>query len=75
MMQFLNWFRRRHLESGLDRELRYHVDRRMSDLVLSGLPEHAREAAWDEVGAALKEFEGPDGFTGPCRLLVGAGRR
>jgi SAM-dependent methyltransferase len=43
--------------------------------MLSGLPEHAREAAWDEVGAALKEFEGPDGFTGPCRLLVGAGTR
>jgi SAM-dependent methyltransferase len=43
--------------------------------MLSGLPEREREAAWDEVGAALKEFEGPDGFTGPCRLLVGAGTR
>jgi SAM-dependent methyltransferase len=43
--------------------------------MLSGLPEREREAAWDEVGAALEEFEGPDGFTGPCRLLIGAGTR
>jgi len=43
--------------------------------MLSGLPEGEREAAWAEVGAALKEFEGPGGFTGPCRLLVGAGTR
>ncbi len=43
--------------------------------MLSALPEHEREAAWAEVGVALKEFEGPDGFTGPCRLLVGAGTR
>src|SRR5438874_369226 len=42
MRQLLNWFRRRNLESGLDRELQYHVDRRVSDLVVSGLPE--REA-------------------------------
>jgi len=43
--------------------------------MLACLPEPAREAACDEVGAALKEFTGPDGFTGPCRLLVGAGTR
>jgi hypothetical protein len=43
--------------------------------MLSGLPPREREAAWDEVGAALREFEGPDGFTGPARLLVGAGTR
>jgi len=43
--------------------------------MLSALPEHEREAAWAEVGVALKEFEGPDGFTGPRRLLVGAGTR
>ena len=38
-------------------------------------PAYDREAAWDEVSAELKEFEGPDGFTGTCRLLVGAGTR
>jgi hypothetical protein len=39
MKQLLNWFRLRRLESDLDRELKYHIDRRMSDLMLSGLPE------------------------------------
>ena len=39
MRQLLNWFRRGNLESGLDRELRYHFDRRVSDLTQSGLPE------------------------------------
>jgi len=43
--------------------------------MLSGLTAPERESAWTEVGVALKEFEGPDGFTGPCRLLVGAGTR
>jgi predicted permease len=42
MRQILNWLRRGKLESGLDRELEYHIDRRVSDLVRSGLP--AREA-------------------------------
>ena len=28
-----------------------------------------------EVEADLDDFEGPDGFRGPCRLLVGGGRR
>ena len=32
MKQLLNWFRRRNLESGLDRELRYHLERRVGDL-------------------------------------------
>jgi hypothetical protein len=43
--------------------------------MLSGLPEPGREAAWAEVGEALRQFEDPAGFTGPCRLLVGAGTR
>ena len=29
MKQILNWFRRRNLESDLDRELQYHIDRRV----------------------------------------------
>jgi hypothetical protein len=36
--QLLNWCRRGKLESGLERELRYHIDRRVSDLVQSGPP-------------------------------------
>src|SRR5882724_9455758 len=36
--QLVNWFRRKKLESGLERELRYHLDRRITDLEKSGLP-------------------------------------
>jgi SAM-dependent methyltransferase len=38
--------------------------------MLAGLPESDREEAWDEIGAALAEFDGPDGFVGPCEMLV-----
>jgi SAM-dependent methyltransferase len=41
--------------------------------MLADLDDAARAAAWDEVGEALREFEGADGFTGPCEVLVGAG--
>lgn len=46
MKQLKNWFRRKELESGLDRELEYDLDRRISDLVKSGLtePEARRQA-------------------------------
>src|ERR1700692_3911893 len=51
MRHLLNWFRRGDLESGLDRELRYHVDRRVSDLMQSGMPEpEARRQVTLEVG-------------------------
>ncbi len=43
--------------------------------MLAGLPQAEREHAWAGVGAALAQFEGPSGFTGPCRLLIGAGSR
>ncbi len=43
--------------------------------MLSGLPPAGREAAWAEVGQALAQFEGADGFVGPCRLLVAVGTR
>ena len=32
MKQLLNWFRRGSLESGLERELQYHLDRRINEL-------------------------------------------
>jgi hypothetical protein len=41
--------------------------------MLAGLSEPEREETWAEIEAALREFEGPDGFVGPCELLVGAG--
>jgi SAM-dependent methyltransferase len=41
--------------------------------MLAGLTEAEREATWGEIEVALREFEGPTGFAGPCELLVGAG--
>ncbi len=43
--------------------------------MLSGLPEDQREEAWAEIGEALAQFEGPDGFTGPCEMLVVTGTK
>ena len=41
--------------------------------MLSGLSESERNDAWVEVETALATFEGPDGFVGPCQLVVAAG--
>jgi SAM-dependent methyltransferase len=41
--------------------------------MLAGLDDAARAATWAEIEEALREFEGADGFEGPCELLVGAG--
>jgi hypothetical protein len=43
--------------------------------MLAGLDDDAREATWAEIGERLARFEGPDGFIGPCELLVAAGSR
>jgi ubiquinone/menaquinone biosynthesis C-methylase UbiE len=43
--------------------------------MLSGLSAEEREEAWAEIEQALSEFEGPDGFAGPCELIVAAGTR
>jgi SAM-dependent methyltransferase len=43
--------------------------------MLSGLDEPGRQAAWDEIGQALAQFEGPDGFEGPCEMLVVSGTK
>jgi SAM-dependent methyltransferase len=41
--------------------------------MLGGLDAAAREETWSEIERALGEFDGPDGFAGPCEVLVGAG--
>ena len=41
--------------------------------MLGGLTEAEREEAWAEIEEALRAFEGPDGFVGPCELTVAAG--
>jgi hypothetical protein len=43
--------------------------------MLAGLPEPDRAATWDEIGRELARFEGPDGFVGPCEMLVVSGRK
>lgn len=40
--------------------------------MLAGLDQAAREEAWEEIEAELRRFEGPDGFEGPCELVVAA---
>ena len=43
--------------------------------MLTALTAEARAAVWSEVTDALAEFEGADGFVGPCELLVVAAVR
>ncbi len=58
MKKLLNWFRLGNLETDLDRELKYHLDRRVSDLVRSGLPEpEARRQAALELGGVSQVQE------------------
>jgi predicted permease len=54
----LNWFRRGKLESDLNRELKYHLDRRVSDLIRAGLPKaEARRQATLELGGVTQVQE------------------
>src|SRR5580765_4927402 len=58
MKRVLNWFRQRRLEDDLDRELQYHVDRRVADLIQSGLPEsEARKRVAMELGGTMQVRE------------------
>jgi SAM-dependent methyltransferase len=41
--------------------------------MLAGLDEAGRAAAWAQIHDRLLEHEGPDGFVGPCELIVVAG--
>jgi ubiquinone/menaquinone biosynthesis C-methylase UbiE len=43
--------------------------------MLAGVDDAEREEAWAEIEEALRQFEGPEGFVGPCELLVGAATR
>ena len=43
--------------------------------MLAGVAPHERQAVWDQIEAALARFEAPDGFVGPCELLVGSGTK
>lgn len=43
--------------------------------MLAGVDPAQRAAAWCEIEEALGQFEGPDGFVGPCEMLVVSGTR
>src|SRR2546425_9959264 len=58
MKQLFNWFHRKNLESGLDRELQYHFDRRITDLMKAGSPEwEAHRQATLEMGGIAQVRE------------------
>ncbi|HZQ82593.1 MAG TPA: class I SAM-dependent methyltransferase [Gaiellaceae bacterium] len=41
--------------------------------MLAKLPAAEQDDVWREIEAELARFEGPDGFVGPCELVVGSG--
>lgn len=43
--------------------------------MLAGVGPDERDAAWREILEVLEQFEGPDGFVGPCEMLVVSGTR
>jgi hypothetical protein len=43
--------------------------------MLAGVPAEERQLVWKDIEVALARFETPDGFVGPCELLVGSGSR
>ncbi len=43
--------------------------------MLAGLDDAGRDAAWHEIEEELQRFEGPDGFSGPCEMIVAVGTK
>ncbi|GAA2538087.1 class I SAM-dependent methyltransferase [Pseudonocardia hydrocarbonoxydans] len=43
--------------------------------MLAGLTPQERDEAWEEIHRELARFETPDGFAGPCELVVGWGTK
>jgi SAM-dependent methyltransferase len=43
--------------------------------MLSGLDQGGKDAAWQEIEDALRQFETKSGFEGPCEMIVAVGTR
>ena len=43
--------------------------------MMSGLSESEREETWKEIEETLRQFEGSQGFEGPCEMVIGAGTK
>lgn len=41
--------------------------------MLSGLDDAGKQAAWEEIAQELAKFDGPNGFEGPCEMIVAVG--
>lgn len=41
--------------------------------MLQGLTEAERNETWQEIERELRQFEGPEGFSGPCEMIIGVG--
>ena len=56
-MSLRRWWRREEKEANLERELRFHIEERVADMVRSGVSEeHARRRVRMEFGAAEQAF-------------------
>jgi ubiquinone/menaquinone biosynthesis C-methylase UbiE len=43
--------------------------------MLAGVNEAERESVWEEITSELRQFEGTNGFVGPCEMLVAVGTK
>lgn len=43
--------------------------------MMNGLSNTEKESVWTEIEEALTQFEGEDGFTGPCEMLIAVGEK
>lgn len=43
--------------------------------MLAGLDQAGKDAAWEEISLELAKFQTPQGFVGPCEMMVGVGTK
>ncbi|MES2979841.1 MAG: class I SAM-dependent methyltransferase [Pseudomonadota bacterium] len=43
--------------------------------MMSGMTQEGHDATWAEIESTLARFETPEGFVGPCEMLIGSGTR
>jgi hypothetical protein len=43
--------------------------------MLAGVPEAERQSVWDEIEQELRQFEGREGFVGPCEMILAVGTK
>lgn len=43
--------------------------------LMAGLSEADQTDTWDEIARELQQCDGPEGFTGPCEMVIGVGTK